>query len=609
MENQDVILEEEKEATVEELPFYLWGAWSQNITTPLKMDFSKPEKIVKLSLGESFALMIDIEGIIWSWGFNKSGCLGHGPDLKSSKTPKAIVIPDAQSAKFISVSVGRNHVLALTSDGRVFAWGENKKQQIGVGKDKGEIIWKPEEVKHLEKITMRIYANEDSSYVITDDKKVFAWGNNNEGQLGLSSLIDIELPKMIQNLPDIGELVIREKQVIAMQYIEDLDEGLSQDSIELEGPQLEKGISRGNSNVREQQGVLQLEERKNQALNRANTQSKSLRSARSGRSGMSSRHGGRNPMDKLSLFLKQVLPDIFGFHEEFKKIDEEIEKSHKTLITEQALLPVKAMVDKLTQIKESCFDLFQTGLNFDSIVEEKDSQEIKNFVAILRGNLLDSISLRCLQTYTMWMQNYKDSLEIHSFLNLSDHFEKNTKIILPEKKIKSATLHHCLRVREKIISTAREQKFLTYGMTSGSCLVASYVVNSVLEQLQLWTGVNNLAADISKQERRDLELKNYNKMLEKMWKVYDDVAEASLEKIVKTVKYDKKKYESPTDYIQEVLEKSEKARSHGMESLEEIKEKFPEAFNKQAQQVYRILIENLQLRDLLNESQRKLILR
>ena len=37
-----------------------------------------PSAIVDISVGESSSLVLDIEGMIWSWGNNKQGELGLG---------------------------------------------------------------------------------------------------------------------------------------------------------------------------------------------------------------------------------------------------------------------------------------------------------------------------------------------------------------------------------------------------------------------------------------------------------------------------------------------------------------------------------------------------
>ena len=37
-------------------------------------------------------------------------------------------------APIVQVATGRNHVLALDTNGRVFAWGDNMKGQLGLGR-------------------------------------------------------------------------------------------------------------------------------------------------------------------------------------------------------------------------------------------------------------------------------------------------------------------------------------------------------------------------------------------------------------------------------------------------------------------------------------------
>jgi hypothetical protein len=61
---EDIYEQRSEDDIEEEKPFLIWGAWSQNITTPLKMDFSQPAVISRISIGNSFAIMIDDQGII-----------------------------------------------------------------------------------------------------------------------------------------------------------------------------------------------------------------------------------------------------------------------------------------------------------------------------------------------------------------------------------------------------------------------------------------------------------------------------------------------------------------------------------------------------------------
>ncbi len=60
-----------------------------------------------------------------------SGHLGLGPSLYYKATPAEVT---GMNGKAISVSCGRYHCLVLMSDGKMYAWGENTRKQLGNGK-------------------------------------------------------------------------------------------------------------------------------------------------------------------------------------------------------------------------------------------------------------------------------------------------------------------------------------------------------------------------------------------------------------------------------------------------------------------------------------------
>ncbi|PNI33440.1 RCC2 isoform 4 [Pan troglodytes] len=76
------------------------------------------------------SLLITTEGKLWSWGRNEKGQLGHG-DTKRVEAPR--LIEGLSHEVIVSAACGRNHTLALTETGSVFAFGENKMGQLGLG--------------------------------------------------------------------------------------------------------------------------------------------------------------------------------------------------------------------------------------------------------------------------------------------------------------------------------------------------------------------------------------------------------------------------------------------------------------------------------------------
>ena len=83
------------------------------------------------------------------------------------------------------VAAGNNHSLAVTMDGRVFAWGDNSYGQLGLG---SLVTGSNEPVQVVlpgGALARSVVAGYDHSFAITNDDRVFAWGRGTEGQLGL----------------------------------------------------------------------------------------------------------------------------------------------------------------------------------------------------------------------------------------------------------------------------------------------------------------------------------------------------------------------------------------------------------------------------------------
>ena len=90
-----------------------------------------------IALGEDFSVALKADGTVWTWGDNTYGQLGCSPNaLRNSKYPVRVRILDNNGnsvTNIISVAAGSNHSLALTNTGEVYAWGRNDDGQLGRG--------------------------------------------------------------------------------------------------------------------------------------------------------------------------------------------------------------------------------------------------------------------------------------------------------------------------------------------------------------------------------------------------------------------------------------------------------------------------------------------
>ena len=101
------------------------------------------------------------------------------------KMPRA-VFGDAPA---VSVACGAFHALVLTADGRVFAWGANYKGQLGLNVQRS--LATPQEVFGQAQVVSSIAAGDLHSIAITRGGAVFAWGNGDHGQLGLGEHAEV----------------------------------------------------------------------------------------------------------------------------------------------------------------------------------------------------------------------------------------------------------------------------------------------------------------------------------------------------------------------------------------------------------------------------------
>ena len=84
------------------------------------------------------------EGDLYSWGANLCFQLGHG-DWNPRHQPEKAALPG--KVRVASTSVF--HSLVITEDNRIFGWGQNKDNQLGSSKTAQErTIPMPMEIKH-----------------------------------------------------------------------------------------------------------------------------------------------------------------------------------------------------------------------------------------------------------------------------------------------------------------------------------------------------------------------------------------------------------------------------------------------------------------------------
>jgi len=166
-----------------------------------RFNLAQGDRITFISLGEWNSSAISLNGQVFTWGNNNSGQLGN-QSTNLSDVPFNITsrFSFSEGEKLISISIGNNHMIALTSTGRVFTWGLNSNGQLGnQSTNLSNVpfnITSSFVLANGETIT-KISAGENHSAAISSTGKVFTWGLNSFGQLGDNTVTQKTIPTNI----------------------------------------------------------------------------------------------------------------------------------------------------------------------------------------------------------------------------------------------------------------------------------------------------------------------------------------------------------------------------------------------------------------------------
>ncbi len=138
---------------------------------------------VQVSAGSSHCAGLTKNGALYTWGLASSGETGH------HHTPIEISIPKKVLGllRVTKVACGSNHTLAATADGQLFSCGRGRHGQLGLGYfHDGGPLTRCDALRDMHVIN--VAAGGQHSVCITDDGRVWSWGDFRKGQLGLGDL-------------------------------------------------------------------------------------------------------------------------------------------------------------------------------------------------------------------------------------------------------------------------------------------------------------------------------------------------------------------------------------------------------------------------------------
>jgi alpha-tubulin suppressor-like RCC1 family protein len=139
--------------------------------------------VVAIAAGSQHSLALKSDGTVWSFGRNTDGELGDGTTTQRKRAVQVTAVTGFSNV--IAIGTGKNHSLAVTSDGKAWAWGDNVNSQIGDGTTTDRTT--PTRIDGLTGIVA--VAGGDHSLALRNDGQLFAWGLGTSGQLGDGSTL------------------------------------------------------------------------------------------------------------------------------------------------------------------------------------------------------------------------------------------------------------------------------------------------------------------------------------------------------------------------------------------------------------------------------------
>lgn len=130
--------------------------------------------------GETHAAAIKTDGTLWTWGGATSyGQTGQGDTSNRSSPVKVGALTD-----WADVSCGKNHCIALKTDGSLWVWGRNDEGQLGMN----DTTHRSSPVKLGTNTWSKVGTFGFGSAAVRSDGTLWTWGRNSSGQLGLGDV-------------------------------------------------------------------------------------------------------------------------------------------------------------------------------------------------------------------------------------------------------------------------------------------------------------------------------------------------------------------------------------------------------------------------------------
>jgi len=197
----------------------LW-AWGSNLYGQLGLgDDDNGERNIPTQVGTDYdwvsvsatwnsSLALKEDGSLWGWGENFYGRLfgdvvSDGDDWNFLPGHEDFVwVPTQVGGDYdwVTMSAGQYHVLAIKTDGSLWTWGESDEGALGLGDGWLTVPVPPTRVG-VDNDWTAVASRREQSLALKADGSIWAWGDNEHGQLGLGDTEARHVPTKVSDGP------------------------------------------------------------------------------------------------------------------------------------------------------------------------------------------------------------------------------------------------------------------------------------------------------------------------------------------------------------------------------------------------------------------------
>ncbi|XP_063074747.1 probable E3 ubiquitin-protein ligase HERC3 isoform X2 [Engraulis encrasicolus] len=186
---------------------FSWGAGSEGqlglgmaeetVRVPRLIKKLCEHRITQVMCGNHHCIALSRDGQLFTWGQNSNGQLGLGKGEPSTLSPQPL--KSLAGIPLSQISAGGDHSFALSLSGAVFGWGKNTAGQLGLNDEQDRAV--PCHIKFLRsQKVVYISCGEEHTAALTKDGGLFTFGSGSRGQLGHDSTNNEPLPRRVLEL-------------------------------------------------------------------------------------------------------------------------------------------------------------------------------------------------------------------------------------------------------------------------------------------------------------------------------------------------------------------------------------------------------------------------